>query len=326
MAKPASQADLKEYALRQLGKPVINIEIDDAQAADAIDDTLQYFLEYHIDGYEKTAIFHEIRKSEYDKGYLTLPSETLSVTKVFQSNTHSYQAINDYQYQFYRDFYWSTIGSGLGTTEGSWDLVNYYMYREFMGTMDQILDPEIWFSFNPITNNLKTNRELPVYSHNYSIENYSESPNYIVVIDEDNIVKKEREAEIDGELYTITDFSVDDSVSPAETTIYFDKDIPASPTPTEVTIYHGNVVAVFIYKEIDSTAEEIYNNEWVKEFIVEKFRMLWGSNLRKYKGMKLPGGVEFNGEEIYKEAKENIKELKEELETKYQEPPDLFIG
>lgn len=327
MARINSELELKEYALRQLGKPVINIEIDEIQMSDAIDDALQQLLEYHIDGYEKAAIYHEIKKSEYDEGFLTLPENIMAVTQVFNSDAYSssVQAINDYQYQFSRDFYWGTLASGASGSR--WDLVNYYAFREYLGTVDEMLNPDIWFSFNTITKHLKTNRTLNVNAYEYDVHVYSESPNYIVIQDDiSGVAKKDREVDIDGTLYTIESVEVDDTVSPSETTIYFKNDVVVSPAPTTITIYVGNLVAVFTYKEIDDTAEKIYNNEWVKEYVVERFRLQWGSNLRKYKGVKLPGGVEFSGEEIYKEAKENLKELKEELHTRYQEPPDLFIG
>ena len=48
MAAPNSKATLKEYALRQLGKPVLDINVDDDQIDDIIDDALQYFAEYHL--------------------------------------------------------------------------------------------------------------------------------------------------------------------------------------------------------------------------------------------------------------------------------------
>ena len=53
MATPASRSQLKEYALRNLGKPVIEINVDDAQLEDRLDEALQYFAQYHYDGIER---------------------------------------------------------------------------------------------------------------------------------------------------------------------------------------------------------------------------------------------------------------------------------
>ena len=53
MAKPSSREALKQYSLRMLGKPVVEINVDDDQLEDRIDEGLQYFQEYHFDGVEK---------------------------------------------------------------------------------------------------------------------------------------------------------------------------------------------------------------------------------------------------------------------------------
>ena len=50
MASPNSKTTLKDYALRQLGAPVIEINVDDDQVDDVIDDCLQYYKEFHYDG------------------------------------------------------------------------------------------------------------------------------------------------------------------------------------------------------------------------------------------------------------------------------------
>ena len=53
MAKPASRESIKQYALRALGKPVIDVNVDPDQCDDRIDDALQYYAEYHMDGVER---------------------------------------------------------------------------------------------------------------------------------------------------------------------------------------------------------------------------------------------------------------------------------
>jgi len=53
MAVPSTKATLKEYCLRALGKPVIDINVDDDQVDDRIDEAVQYFCQYHTDGVEE---------------------------------------------------------------------------------------------------------------------------------------------------------------------------------------------------------------------------------------------------------------------------------
>ena len=109
MAAPNSKATLKEYALRQLGKPVLDINVDDDQLDDIIDDALQYFAEYHYDGTIRTFLKHKINNNdlvnqksnasigqsttgthistnmtfEEGQGYVVLPESVLSVLRIF---------------------------------------------------------------------------------------------------------------------------------------------------------------------------------------------------------------------------------------------------
>ena len=101
MAKPTSREQLKEYALRKLGAPVIEINVDDAQLEDAIDDSLQIFAEYHFDGVERAFFKYEITDTDISNGFIdtnsigvtqgnddTLQveagSEIVSIYKIFQ--------------------------------------------------------------------------------------------------------------------------------------------------------------------------------------------------------------------------------------------------
>ena len=71
---------------------------------------------------------------------------------------------------------------------------------------------------------------------------------------------------------------------------------------------------------------DVYNDIWLKNYAVALSKKQWGSNLGKYSGAQMPGGSEFNYSDIISEAKEEINELKEELEDKYSEPADWEIA
>jgi hypothetical protein len=61
----------------------------------------------------------------------------------------------------------------------------------------------------------------------------------------------------------------------------------------------------------------IYNDRWLKEYATELIRKQWGSNLKKFGGMQLPGGVTLNGDQIYKDAETEIRRLEEDMEKNY---------
>ena len=63
MAKPTTRTEFKEYCLRKLGKPVIEINVDDDQVDDRIDEALSFFNDYHFDGVEKIYMKHKIGRA-----------------------------------------------------------------------------------------------------------------------------------------------------------------------------------------------------------------------------------------------------------------------
>ena len=67
MANPATREQLKQYALRTLGKPVIEINVDDDQAEDRLDEALQYFAQYHYDGVERTYLKYKVTQADVEK-------------------------------------------------------------------------------------------------------------------------------------------------------------------------------------------------------------------------------------------------------------------
>ena len=68
MAKPTTRQELKDYCLRQLGAPVLEINVADEQVDDLLDDTIQYFNERHFDGVEKTYLKYKISQEDIDRG------------------------------------------------------------------------------------------------------------------------------------------------------------------------------------------------------------------------------------------------------------------
>lgn len=82
MAQIASRQGLKDYAMRRLGFPVIEINVDDDQVEDRVDDTFQYFFDYHYDGVERLYYAHELTQQDIDNQYVTVPDNLIHVTRV----------------------------------------------------------------------------------------------------------------------------------------------------------------------------------------------------------------------------------------------------
>ena len=156
MATPNSKASLISYCKRQLGAPVVEINVDADQADDIIDDAVQFFQEYHYDGALRTYLKHQVSQSEIDlqktnntltsstsggsdsgatnwlegKNYIELPESVLSVIKVFKFNDKKTSSMFDLRYQLrLNDVYDLTSTS----------ILYYEMVQQHLGMLDDLL-------------------------------------------------------------------------------------------------------------------------------------------------------------------------------------------
>ena len=81
------------------------------------------------------------------------------------------------------------------------------------------------------------------------------------------------------------------------------------------------------YRVLDPNGcQRCYNDIFLKQYSTALIKRQWGQNLIKFKGVKLPGGLEFNGREIYEDAEREIESIKSKMSTDYELPPYDFIG
>ena len=83
MAQPTTKAEFKEWCLRKLGKPVIEINVDDDQVDDRIDEALSYYWDYHFDGTEKTFLKHVVTSTDITNKYITIAENIIGVVNIF---------------------------------------------------------------------------------------------------------------------------------------------------------------------------------------------------------------------------------------------------
>jgi len=173
MATPFTREELKQYALRRLGYPVIEINVDDAQIEDRIDDSLQFFADYHFDGVEKVYIPKQITQKDIDRRYIDLTEPTeednttspkikaapaidpngqsiISVVRAFQLfDTLGGTGMFDARYQIaLNDLY------GLRTNTYSDSLQIYNYTRSHMQMLQDLLTPEKAVRFSRVTNKI----------------------------------------------------------------------------------------------------------------------------------------------------------------------------
>ena len=89
----------------------------------------------------------------------------------------------------------------------------------------------------------------------------------------------------------------------------------------------GNYLVVEAYRIIDpETFNEVYNDYYLKKYLTALMKRQWGANLLKFEGMQMPGGVTFNGRQLFDDANEELQRLEEEVRLNWEEPVDFYTG
>ena len=89
----------------------------------------------------------------------------------------------------------------------------------------------------------------------------------------------------------------------------------------------GDYIVLDCYRIMDpNDFSNVYNDSFVKLYLTALLKKQWGQNLIKFKGAKLPGGIELNGREIYEDAEKELEAIKEKMMLEYEIPPLDLIG
>ena len=100
MAKPASREEFKEYCLRKLGKPLLEINVADEQVEDRIDEALAYWQDYHYDGSQKVFLAHQVTAEDVTNKYITIPNTIIGVVNIFDiGDSYSTNNLFNMRYQ-----------------------------------------------------------------------------------------------------------------------------------------------------------------------------------------------------------------------------------
>ena len=246
MAVPISRSEFKEYCLRKLGKPVIEINVDDDQVEDRIDEALKYYWDYHFDGTERIYYKHLITSTNITDKYITLPENVIGAVRIFSiGDPMVTNNLFDIRYQIaLNDLYTLTSVS----------MIPYYMMFQHIQLLEQMLVGQ-----QPIRYNRHTDK-----------------------------------------LYVDMDWN-------------------------KVTA--GNYLIVEAYQVLDpDTYTDAWGDRWLSRYATALIKKQWGSNLTKFSGLTLPGGVQFNGDKIYNDAVNEIEAMEKDMATSYSLPSFDMIG
>lgn len=128
-----TREQLKEYCLRQLGKPVIQINVDYEQVEDRIDDSIQFFQEFHFNATDHFYFKHSLTAEDIENGYIDIPPEIISVNKVLSSRYGGGGGVGTWsaEYQYHLNEFLP-----LNTSA---DLIHYSMSMQHMALVNDML-------------------------------------------------------------------------------------------------------------------------------------------------------------------------------------------
>lgn len=249
MAKPTTREELINYCLRNLGAPVITINVADEQLSDRVDEALQFYQEYHSDALNRHYRKHTITADDLTNRYITIPEDIIFLTHLLPY-TSSNRNMFSVEYQMHLNDLFDLRNPSSGIT-------NYIMTQQYMSLMDMTFDQSY---AQTIRFNRHTNR---------------------VHIDAD----------------WSSDFS------------------------------EGDILVFECYSTVNPEEfGDVYNDLFLKRYLTALIKRNWGANTKKFSGMALPGGVEINGQTIFDEAQEELRQIEEEMSLKYSVPAIGFIG
>ena len=141
MAKPTTRATLQDYCLRNLGAPVIEINVDEDQIEDRTDDALQFYQEFHSDGVIREYLKHELTATDITNNYITVADSVTNIVRMLKINASSGSVLFDMGYHMrMNDIF---MLQGLST-----QLQSYEQSQQKLSLIDHTLNTEEHIRFS----------------------------------------------------------------------------------------------------------------------------------------------------------------------------------
>jgi len=281
MAKPSSRQGLIDYCFRQLGAPVLEINVDEDQVDDLVDDAIQLFNERHFDGVERMYLKYKITQDDIDRGTAKNTNGKGIVTTTAQS----------------------TNIVGFGSITSYW-----YETSNFIQVPDSVLGVEKIFKFDTSSISggmfsIKYQLFLNdlYYFNSVELLQYAMTKSYLEDID--HLLTTDKQVRFNKR----------------QDRLYLDIDWGAESV--------DNWIILDCYRALDPESfTQVYNDVFLKQYLTALIKRQWGQNMSKFKGVKLPGGIEMNGGEIYSEGQRELDSIRQRMANEYELPPYDFIG
>lgn len=251
MAVINSRDTLADYCKRNLGEPVIEVNIDEDQVSDRIDEALEVFREFHSDATHRTYLKHQVTQDDLDNNFITVPDSVHIVSRLLPLSNSINSSTNMFSVK-----YQMMLNDIADLQNFAGDLAYYNQMQQYLNLIDMQLNGKPLVQFSRHQHRLHILGDL-----------------------NDGDIKKDE------------------------------------------------FIILEVYQIIDPNSfTSVFNDKFVKEYTTQLFKRQWGTNLIKFEGMQLPGGVQINGRQLYDDAVQELQRLREEIRLEHEMPPDFFMG
>lgn len=318
----STREELKQYALRALGEPVVEVNVEDWQLEDRLDEALEYWNIYHYDGIERMYMKHRLQASTLkivtDNGGsfvqgVTVTGQTSGATARVTSRImnepidNTIIPVRNVTGEFIAG---ESVSAGpVSATLADTDFLT-------LGDFDKkyIQLPDIVFGVTRVLPFSATSVSASMFDIQYQLRLH--------------------------DLYDLTSTSIIYYKMVMGHLSMLDMELNAKPSVDfnrlqgrvypkinwDTAVKPGDYMIIEGYRALDPTQfGKVWNETWLKRYVIALFKRQWAINIKKFSGVQLPGGVTLNGQSLYDEAIREIETLEQELIEK-QAPLSFFLG
>jgi len=325
MALPTNRNEFKQYVRRRLGEPVITLNVSDDQLEERIDDALAFFQDYHFHGSERIYLKHILTASNLV--FQTTSTGMFTNNEVIRGETSNTfgkvyrQSVNTAMEFTYRrvsseidpEFVPGETIRGVisnatavvsSVTKGDWDL-QYIPVSPLVLSINKVLPLD----------GFAVDRSTGLFSWNYQF-----LMNDLSWLSSSSVISyflTRSHMELLNDLL-IGGYNV--RYNRLSHRMYLDID-------WNVKLKPGDFIVVDAFRVLDpATFSDIWTDRFLRDYATALVKRQWGLNLSKYNGVQLPGNVTLNGQEMYTAADQEIQKIEEQIQLKYELPPEFFVA
>lgn len=285
MAQPSTRQELINYCLRQLGAPVLEINIADEQISDLVDDAIQLYQQRHYDGVAQVYLKYRITADDINRGKARPPGSGSNQVGIASTSATTNIVGTATTFTYYENSNYLQVPA---------DIIGINKVFQYDDAQSLSMSNMFSFKYQLFLNDIYYWGTTDILSYSMSMS-YLETLNFLL-----NTHKQIRFNQRQDRMYLDVDWS---------------------------NLRENEYIIIDCLREMNGDQySRVWNDPFVKKYLTALMKKQWGMNLIKFQGVKLPGGVELNGRQLYDDGQKEIDDIISSMSSTYELPPMDMIG